>query len=368
MKSLLLVLLPLTLLACGEAPVVDPADAEAAWSGTIAYEAGVKLGGCDVGDLDPTKPGNEIAAVAVDGGIHLIHHDGEGWHGAQIAKAEGEMIQCAIGDADPTREGNELVVVGMTKGTEDEGGRGAAHLVYRRDDGWALEPIFEDTALIHGVTVADVDPDTEGPEVVTVGFSRKARILAKINGAWAPTGAGDLRGAGKTVVKHKGGIAVANTSDSLALLSPGPVPSEENGAFKDWAVQKLARGASQGRIASKGELLLLACDDGGLRLATPDDGLLLLFQDTGKLRGAVLDDIDPSHEGWEAATAGYAKTVTLLLPGRKVDDAWTPVTLWRDTEKLHHLAGGELLETGPGLELVAVGYSGRVIVMARTKP
>ena len=121
------------------------------WGATIAYEAGQKLGGCAVGDLDPRHPGDEILAVAASGDLLVVRHDPEGWHGEVVARAGGEMIGCAIGDADPARPGLEAVVGGMAQGTEESGGTGAAHLLYRGDDGWHLEPMFEDAALVHGV-------------------------------------------------------------------------------------------------------------------------------------------------------------------------------------------------------------------------
>ena len=112
------------------------------------------------------------------------------------------------------------------------------------------------------------------------------------------------------------------------------------------------------------KLFLVACDDGSLQLSTPD-GPEVIHKEASKLRGAVLADIDPLVEGIEAATAGYGKAITLLYPPVRPETTWKAVTLWRDTNKIHHLAGGEILSEGLGLELVAVGYSGRVIVCAR---
>ena len=124
------------------------------------------------------------------------------------------------------------------------------------------------------------------------------------------------------------------------------------------------------RIDARGEEILVACDNGslnkvGLDLRSGLSARRRLHKESQKLRGAVLADLDPSVPGVEAATAGYGKTITLLYRPQGDEEAWTPVTLWRDTEKLHHLAAGELLADGQGLELVAVGYSGRVIVAAR---
>ena len=163
-KTPFLAALLLGLAACGHdtGPTdgsPEGGDAPVSWGATIAFEAGQKLGGCAVGDVDPAHPGNEILAVAASGDVYVVRHDAEGWHGEVVATAGGEMIGCAIGDADPARPGLEAVVGGMRAGGEDSGGMGAAHLLYRGDDGWHLEPIFEDAALVHGVCIGDVDPD-----------------------------------------------------------------------------------------------------------------------------------------------------------------------------------------------------------------
>lgn len=368
----------LLVLAVGGTASAEPSDPAAAWSATIAFEAGVKLGGCDVGDLDPTHPGGEIAAVAEDGRVFLVHRAGGAWHGRSIAKVAGEMIQCAIGDADPTREGSELVMVGMAEGTEDAGGKGAVHLVYRDGDAWMVEPVFEDTALVHGVCIADVDPSNEGNEIVVVGFSKRVTILAKVHGKWSKLDDAPLPAPGKAVASVAGRLFVANTSDSIAGYEPTAVTETVSEGESEVEVKRVRwpgrvadahlveLGAAQARLGVGGDLLLVACDDGRLQLLTPD-GPFCIYEEDAKLRGAVLADLDPLVEGDEAATAGYRKTMTILYRGDDWRKPWTPVTLWRDTDRFHHLAAGELWDGGLGLELVAVGYSGRVVVAARTR-
>lgn len=372
-KSLVVVVLLLLLALPAQG---EPSDPAAGWSATIAFDAGVKLGGCAVGDLDASNPGNEIAAVAVDGRIFLVHHADGAWHGEVIAKAGGEMIQCAIGDADQAREGNELVVVGMAEGTEGAGGKGAVHLLYRDGDAWKLEPVYEDDELVHGACIADVDPLSKGNEIAVVGFSRRATILAKPHGKWSVLARVPLPGAGKAVVPFAGGLIVANTSQTAALLEPRvvKVPNTESGGEIDavrWprSVEEemlFSLETSQARIGVAKHAVVLACDDGSLQLLAPD-GPFVIHKESSKLRGAVIGELDPLVEGEEAATAGYGKTMTILYRGADWRRPWKAVTLWRDTDRFHHLAAGELLEQGLGLELVGVGYSGRVIVAARTR-
>ena len=360
-KTSFLDALLLGLAACGGD--ADPTDggpeagsAPVSWGATIAFEAGQKLGGCAVGDVDPTHPGNEILAVAASGDVYVVRHDAQGWHGEVVATAGGEMIGCAIGDADPARPGLEAVVGGMRTGGEDSGGMGAAHLLYRGDDGWHLEPILDDTALVHGVCIGDVDPTHDGNEVVCVGFSRRATVLGRDGVGWKTLGSADLTSPGKNAVVFKGGAVVACAGGSLDCVS------FDDGAWSNESVPLGYGGLA--RVDASGEQILVACDDGGLQLVE-FEGHRTIHKESQKLRGAALADLDPSVPGIEAATAGYGKTVTLLYPPKAGETTWTPLTLWRDTEKLHHLAAGELLADGQGLELVAVGYSGRVIVAAR---
>lgn len=346
--------LALTLAACGG----DPSDRKAAWSATIAFQAETKLGGCAVGDLDERHPGNEIVAVGADGRVYVTRPTTEGWTTETVATLPGEMIQCAIGDADPTRPGNELVVVGMKAGAEDAGGKGAVHLVYRDGDGWATEEMFEDEALVHGVGIGDLDRHRDGDEVVVTGFSRKTTMLTRDAGAWQARSSKVLAGAGKNVLMLAGIALVANTSNTLVgleVLGAGEPPRES---------QRLALGASTARVGRGADHIVAACDDGSLRL-TDFHEVAVIHQEEQRLRGAVLGDLDPVVEGEEAATVGYGKELTVLYRGADWREPWTPVTLWRDTGALHHLAAGELRAESPGPELVAVGYSGNVIVTSR---
>ena len=82
----------------------------------------------------------------------------------------------------------------------------------------------------------------------------------------------------------------------------------------------------------------------------------------------MIADVDPEAPGPELATAGYDGIVRVLRVRdlgrderglRQLDAEVLEVA--RDDDKLHHLAGGELPELGACL--VAVGYSGRVVVV-----
>lgn len=322
----------------------------ARWSSEPIFDGDTKLGCCVVGELLEEYPGPEVVAVGETGEVIVIHRDGEGW-GHQIAGSMGgEMIQCAVGDVDPERPGLEIVAVGMLEGLEDDGGLGAANLLWRDGDRWGWERIFQDEALIHGVTVADIDPTRPGDEVLLTGFSERAHCLD-----YGPEGvrvqeAGVLGGAGKNAVAHAGGAAIPCRDGAVVL-----VRKEDEG----WSTQVLDRvEAGQARIASDGERLLVARDDGALALIEGGARQELLREEA-KLRGAVLADIDPYVDGLEAATVGYSGNVTVLYLEK---GTWTPFVVHTASDSLHHLTAADLVPGGAA-ELLTCGYDGNVLLL-----
>ena len=323
------------------------------WTATVALEAPDKLSGCDIGNLDPRRPGNEIAAVCGNGEVYVVHRDGDAWRHEVVARTQGEPIQCAIGDADPEREGAELVVVGMAAGTEDSGGTGAAHLIWWDGYGWKRQLLFEDAALIHGVCIGELDVARPGQEILLVGFSNRATMLFKDRGAWISETAADLGSAGKTAVIYRGGAAVACNAGTVVHVR------KTGGSWRSEILDRAKAG--QSRVGTDGRRLLVARDDGSLGLIS-ETGRTDIHKEGQKLRGAVLADLDPAAPGLEAATAGYEGTITVLYPQ---GDSWRAETVFRDTGRFHHLVAGELLDAGEGPELAGCGYSRRLTVVGR---
>ncbi len=317
----------------------------------VLLETGTKLGGCAIGDLDPAHAGNEIAVVASDGSVLVLHRVDGRWEHERAADFEGEMIQCAVGDADPAHAGLELVAVGMKSGGEDSGGEGAAHVVRKGERGWQSELVTHDAALIHGVAIGDVVPERAGDEVVTVGYGGRARVFGRGADGWQELGSAPLESNAKTAVVWGGGVAIACTDGTIRMLE------HENGAWTTRVIDRAQGG--QARISSGGGRLIVARDDGALALV--EDGTHTdVHVESDKLRGAVLADLDPAAEGLEAATAGYGAAVTVLHPEGK---SWRARTVYTDTDRFHHLAAGDLGAPDGAASLVAVGYSGRVILI-----
>lgn len=343
-------------------PAPAGAQADAPWYADVVMSAPGKLGGCAVGNLDPEHDGNEIASVCVTGQVFLSRPYGRRWVSEAIAQAPGEGIQCAIGDADPEHPGDELVVVGMKAGTEDDGGPGAAFLVRRtsgevegaKQAGWELEPLLEDSALIHACAIADVDPDAPGREVVLAGFSRTVHVLTRSGGRWTDAVVCTLDGPAKSLQPFEGGVAVACANGELVLVA------KEDGSWTRRVLDDAPAG--QSRLGASGDRLIVARDDGVLALVTAAGRRSEIYREADRLRGAVLAELDPASPGPEAATAGYERKLSVLY---HAGDEWIARVVHTDVDRLHHLAVGELDAESPGLELVACGYSGRLIVAGR---
>jgi len=330
---------------------------------------GAKLGGCAVGDIDPTHPGNEIVAVVSDGSVLCIRREGEAWISERIAKLEGEQIQCAVGDLLPGHPGLELVTVGVAQGGEGDGGQGVAWLFMRGATGWEQSRIFTDTALLHAVAIGELDADGEGDELVLAGFSQRAHLLVAGEDGFTATLLGQLPGNAKGAAVGAGGVVVACDDGTLVLFT------EEEEA---WTGRTLGSwpGSGLARVAAGEQGALVCSNDGRLRYRQLAQGggatsTLEVLAVEDRLRGAVLGDLDPTHPGFEFASAGYDGNVYLTqlteLKGPSISGL-TPFSanthiIAHDDDRLHHLAFGEL--PGLGTCLVTCGYSGRVIVVGR---
>lgn len=331
----------------------------ARWASEVVLDAGTKLGGCAVGDVDPRHPGAEVIAVDGTGRVHVAHLGPDGWRSEVAVTLAGEMIQCTTGDVDPSRPGHEIVAVGKLVGDEDSRGPGAVFVIAQDGDGWTALLAREDTALVHGVAVARFD--ARGHDTILVaGYTRRANLIGTDDGSnWQSTELATLPGDGKSVAALPGPdggahAAVGCADGTLLHLSP------DNAGTWTARVMETA-GTSQARLTAgpaRGSILA-SRNDGTLVLVT-DTGTELIHTEPDRLRGAVCADIDPDSDGPELATAGYGATVTVLT---RAETGWTATEVARDSDRFHHLTSGAL--PGHDVALVACGYSGRVILVHR---
>jgi len=337
--------------ASGEEPAAVEVDPAAGWEVQVAADLGEKLGCVAVGDVDPTRPGNEIVALGVSGKVYVIAHHEGAWRHEVAARLSGEMIQCAVGDLLPEVSGQEIVVVGMAQGNESSGGEGAAHLISRNGRGWRSEELYRSPALLHAVAIGSLDP-TPGRDIMVAGFAQQAVALVKQEDGWVAHEAAELGGAGKSAVTFRGGVAIACTDGSIVKV---------RGTTDGWVSNEFDRAeAGRARIACDGERLLVAGDDGSLVLLASGSAVTL-YESTSKLRGAVIAPLGSFAGPPSFATAGYDGQVVVLRYTRR---GLEPVVVATDSDRFHHLTSGELPAYPDANVLVACGYSGRVLVVA----
>ncbi|MCB9831091.1 MAG: PQQ-binding-like beta-propeller repeat protein [Planctomycetes bacterium] len=329
--------------AVAETAVIAP---DSALGLELALDCGTKLGGCAIGDVDPTRPGNEVVAVAEDGRVFVCHRGEEGWTSEVAYKAAGELIQCVIGDADPRHPGLEIVAVGVKAGAEGEGGPGAVILVAREAEGWRGEVVFTDSELVHGAAVGQ-------GEIFCVGYSMAVhRLTPDEKGGFAAEFVAATLAPGKNALLADGRLLVCCTDGRLLRFE------REGNTWKSVLVDR--QEAGRARIGRAGDLLVVADDDGALRVlggAEPE----LVLKETRRLRGAVFADLDPAAPGLEIGTVGYEGKFSIVRGAaghRRVQ------VVYRDLQPLHHVAAGDL-DGIAGDELAACGYAGRVVVLRR---
>lgn len=379
--ALLFVFALSALAACGEPAAREGgANADAAadddvrgpWTYEVVWTSPVKVGGCAVGDADPDREGLEIVAVDIEGRVHVLYREGDGWGHVVAAETGGEKIQCAVGDLRGVFPGNTIAAVGMAEGTEDDGGAGAVVLVGKTAEGWRSQPLDDVfPALVHGVAIADVDPEVPGDELAVTGFDKTVALFAFEDG--------EPRGLARFPL-HAPGKGLAARADTVLVAAAGPrfewvtrrvaaegSPSTASG----WQLQEVATDLGRPAridVTDDGRQVLLASDDGRLRWAVVEPGenpvpTRVVYAEDQKLRGAALGDFDPDRPGLELATAGYEGRVTVIVPGE--GGTFEKHVVYRDDARLHHLAAGDLLPGVRGDELVTCGYSGRVAVVRR---
>jgi hypothetical protein len=365
-----LALAALLLTGCaGTRPSAEPP----ALAANVIWEAGTKLGGVAIGELRVERAGLEIAVVSGSGELWVLSRGPEGWEAERALATEGELIQVAVGELLADRPGEELLAAGMARGSEDDPGPGATWLVARQAGGAGFEgrQVLSPSALAHAVLVADQDPTRAGLEGLSAGFDRQLSLLAPKSLEQCSTRVlANLPSDAKGMAAFDGGVALACAEGQLVWVGPGDLGYRSR--------QLLRTEAGLARLASGPEGLLMSSNDGRFYHVTLDSTGQAqkreLYREPGgqKGRGAAWADLGlPSGpyqngsrgNGRSAVTAGYSgQIVALRALGRSRLETRL---LHTDDAPLHHLAAGDILPEIPGDEIVAVGFSGRVLLLSR---
>jgi hypothetical protein len=319
------------------------------WQQDIAHEAKAPAQGCALGDLEPGRPGDEIAVACANGEILVLAPRGGGWTSDLVYQAEGEMLECATGELDPEHAGAELVFAGALAGQDYEGGPGVVYLARFLDPGWSVEELFEDVAPIRALVVGDLDPEHPGDEVLVAGASGHAHVLESDAAGWRVDRIGDLPGEAVGAACDCGTAIVACADGSILSFE-----HSESGwitSVIDWLP------AAPVRIAALDGWILCPSLDGALRLIVGNQ-TRTIHHSRQILRGAVIADLVPAWPGAECATAGEDGSVVVLHQG--VEKGWIATEVVMYDDDVRGLAVGCV--GGKPFSLVSACSSGEVIV------
>jgi hypothetical protein len=274
----------------------------------------------------------------------FLGHDGS-WLGglahAEIdPRIEGAELYCG------SKSGNLYQVVAHAHGFLDV--RLVAHIPGRE---------------IHTIVGGDLDPATDGPELLV--FTRPGGLYRVT--ATGPDGkldcehVADIHGRVRdALVLPEGEVATVSATGTLELLRMTP----EGPVFS--VVYEAANG--MGRLAAapgRPDVLYSTLDDGRILRHERDGGSWrheTIYDGPLGPRGIAAGPFgdDPGRE--TVAIFGYSGKVELLTRG---DGRWTAETIFVDRDKGHWLAAAELDGRNTTLELLACGYGGRIVLMAR---
>lgn len=276
-------------------------------------------------DVDPRVPGKEIYAAGAAGNVHRIvisepHPNRYQLDSVEIAHVADEEFHCIVAaDLNPDQPGDELLVFGLSGN------------VYR------LAP-----------DLRDGDP---GSSIFTL--TRVATLPGRVRDAVSiPAEADAPRLVGVSRSGHLLAMRLTQAGLDHESLTREPMG--------------LGRIAWQAPIEGRGEAFFVTRDDGVvLRFEARPDGLQreVIFAGPQGPRGIAVGrfDADPSCES--VAVFGYSRAVQMLT--RRGDEPWRAQTIYTDADQGHWLTVGEVDGRNGTDELIATGFGGQVILLAR---
>jgi len=234
------------------------------------------------------------------------------WASLQLWGDTKPLYSAAIGDVDPFTEGNELVVGGESN---------RLTVISGHERSWSASTVFTDEWYIHAIEVGDVDKDHPGDEVLCAGRSDKVTLIQRIGQSWVPE-------------------VLWNSKDwiyNLALADLDP--------------------------NYKGNEIIVIGDNNKVTMLVNDGGTWsnrTLWTDTDSLDALVVADIDTSVNGSEILVSGASKKVTLLS---SENGTWVQNTIWTAADQPISMTSGNIVEDIPGNEIAVVGTRGDVTIL-----
>lgn len=129
-----------------------------------------------VGDVDPNHPGEEIVYGTRYKNHIVVSYPREDGSHERVTVFEGvierdrmNMWDIAVGDILSGNPGDEIAAVDDT---------GAVYLVWNNGEQWESRLMWDDGAPLYAVTIAEVDPNLPGREIVVAGENGDVRLVS----------------------------------------------------------------------------------------------------------------------------------------------------------------------------------------------
>ncbi|MBL9077869.1 MAG: hypothetical protein JNL08_10220 [Planctomycetes bacterium] len=287
------------------------------WTPVTTVNDGKWLGGFVHADLDPRLDGPEIYTGSQNGNVwQVTTHRPVFCSSRRIAQIPGREVHTLVGgDLDPKSPGSELVAFTNP---------GGVWLLRPGTVGetWTVMPLGDIAGRIRDA-VALPTAATAPLEIGTVGRHGKFEIFT-------------LEGS----VPHWRAVHTAPMGMGRLALRPGATVD--------------------------GMVVYTVADDGCVwrheRDAAHAWRTALIYVGDQGMRGCAAGRFDADPDVETVAVYGYCKRVELLS---KRDDGWHAETLFVDRDRGHWLTRGEFDGRNATDELVATGYSGRIVLLSR---
>ncbi len=357
--------------AIAPVPLGDPAlgevelDCAEGWEARLIFDAGVGVWAVKTYDLFEQYAVPEVLAFDDYGRCTaLISYSGKFTPKAAIF--DGKWVApSAQGECDPRAEGRELYVSGQA-------GNIYQVLAYRHGALDSRLIAHLPGREVHTLVAADLDPDSPGDELLA--FTRPGelfRLKADLTRTqFEVTSLGELRGRVRDALvlpataSHRARLATVARTGELALLELTP------GGPRWETIHELDMG--MGRIAQRpqalGQNLVLytTCDDGRvLRHEQQSEGhwsTETIYNGPQGARGLAAGRFTADPKTECLALHGYSGDVELLT---RSAEGWSAQTIFTDIGRGHWLETCELDGRNATDELLATGYSGRVVLLQR---
>ena len=355
------------------------------WDNEVIFEGSDDvrcIDGIAIGEVNPDHDGNEIVWVARNGNTYVGHYDDNTgtWTYDDIWNTPGQQLTPAIGDIRPDLEGNEILVSGLSSGTEEiNPGDGTATVLSRSGASWNAERVFTFSKLIHGCDIGDVDPTIPGEEGILTTFADPGTSTGRVYMIWYDQEAGEWN---SSLIFHDGHnvrkVVIADILPEREGLELVTVSKSGNltiayGGKNGWTYDVIYENPDEpmARVAV-GDI-----DPGapGLEIYTGTDTSKVLgfkrngdewdmqeiFMDTDKIRGVWVGDVDPNVPGNELYSYGYS-TRLVQITGT-FGSGWTTKDIFMDSARAHDMKIGDV-HPDEGSEIAIVGYSQNVTVIS----